>query len=121
MALRPLQRSRIILPAMTTKGRKMPDDPTEMSLHALTQEMRKREDSLEHLTAKAELLRRQMLAQLEANVAQKAAAEAQVEAARIGRVNAWLMFASVIVALTVAIASAFSAYFAYLAANQPHL
>ena len=36
----------------------MPKEPHEMSLHELTQEMYERKDSLAHLTAKAEILRR---------------------------------------------------------------
>jgi len=40
--------------------------PQDMSLDELAQEMNKREDSLDHLTAKAEITRRQTAAQLDA-------------------------------------------------------
>jgi len=71
-----------------------------MSLDELAQEMNKREDSLDHLTAKAEITRRQTAAQLDAT-------RATVR-------NARYMLASVIVAAIAAVASAASAYFAYL-------
>ena len=42
----------------------MAKKPKDMSLNELAQEMYKREDSLDHLTAKAEITRRQTEAQL---------------------------------------------------------
>jgi hypothetical protein len=71
----------------------MAKEPKDMSYAELAQEMCKREDSLDHLTAKAEMARR-------------AALQAQW--------NGRFMLASVIVAAIAALASAFSAYFAYL-------
>ena len=44
----------------------MANRPQDMSLDELAQEMNKREDSLDHLTAKAEITRRQTAAQLDA-------------------------------------------------------
>jgi hypothetical protein len=73
--------------------------PTEMTLGELTQETFKRPDSLDHLTAKAEITRRQT--------------EAQLEATHASKRNANYMLASVVVAAISAIASAVSAYFAY--------
>jgi hypothetical protein len=74
--------------------------PKEMSYDELAQEMCKREDSLDHLTAKAEMARR-------------AALQAQW--------NGRCMLASVIVAALAAIASAVSAYYAYLSTLKvPH-
>jgi hypothetical protein len=67
--------------------------PQDMSYDELAQEMYKRPDSLDHLTAKAEMARR---------------------AAVQDRWKGWLMLASVVVAALAAIASAFSAYFTYL-------
>jgi hypothetical protein len=74
----------------------MPKEPREMSYAELAQEMYKREDSLDHLTAKAEMARR-----------------AAVQA----RFNGYCMLASVIIAAIAAIASAFSAYFAFISAT----
>lgn len=71
----------------------MAKEPKKMSYDELAQEMYKRQDSLDHLTAKAELARR---------------------AALQARCNGWFMLASVIVAALAALASAASAYFAYL-------
>ena len=73
----------------------MAKDPMEMSEAELTQEMWKKEDSLDHLMAKAEMARR-------------AAAQA--------RFNGRCMLASAIIAAVAAIASACSAYFAYVSA-----
>jgi hypothetical protein len=42
--------------------------PQDMSLNELAQEMWKRADSLDHLTAKAEMMRRQTVAQLDATL-----------------------------------------------------
>lgn len=80
--------------------------PQDMSLAELAQEMCKREDSLDHLTAKAEVLRRQT--------------EAQLEATHATTRNANYMLASVIIAAISAIASAVTAYIAYLSIHPPH-
>jgi shikimate kinase len=64
-----------------------------MTYDELAQEMYKRADSLDHLTAKAEMARR---------------------AAVQGRWKSCMMLASVIVATIAATASAFSAYYTYL-------
>lgn len=71
----------------------MAKEPKEMTYEELAQEMCKREDSLDHLTAKAEMARR-----------------AALQARWSGR----YMLASVIVATIAAVASAVSAYYAYL-------
>lgn len=74
--------------------------PQEMTYEELAQEMWKRADSLDHLTAKAEMARR---------------------AALQARSNGWCMLASVIVAAIAATASAVSAYYAYLSTVKlPH-
>lgn len=74
--------------------------PKEMSYDELAQEMYKREDSLDHLTAKAEMARR-------------AALQAQW--------NGRCMLASVIVATVAAVASAASAYSVHLSTLKvPH-
>lgn len=105
-----------------------PKDPSVMSLEELGRELRLREDSHQHLAAKAEFNLRQMRAQIEATEAQKAAAKAEevaanasVETARAAKQNAHYMLASVIVALVAAVASACSAYFAYLSVVHPVL
>jgi hypothetical protein len=89
------------------QGEGMAKRPQDMSLDELAQEMWKRADSLDHLTAKAEMMRRQTVAQLDAT-------QATVS-------NAKYMLASVIVAAIAAMASAASAYFAFLSslANVP--
>jgi hypothetical protein len=71
----------------------MAKEPKEMSYGELAQEMWKREGSLEHLQAKSEMARR---------------------SAMQARFNGRIMLASVIIALFAALASACSAYFAYL-------
>jgi hypothetical protein len=71
----------------------MSKEPKEMSYDELAQEMWKREDSLPHLQAKAEMARR---------------------AALQARFNGWIMLTSVVIAFLAALASACSAYFAYL-------
>ena len=67
--------------------------PKEMSYDELAQEMWKREDSLDHLQAKAEMARR---------------------AALQARQNGHYMLASVIIAAIAALLSAVSAIFTYL-------
>jgi hypothetical protein len=74
----------------------MAKEPNQMSYAELAQEMCKREDSLPHLTAKAEMARR---------------------AAEQARWNGRCMLASVIIAAIAAIASACSAYFAFVSAT----
>ena len=64
-----------------------------MTYDELAQEMYKRADSLDHLTAKAEMARR---------------------AAVQDRWKGWIMLASVVIAAIAATASAFSAYLTYL-------
>ena len=58
-----------------------PKDPSVMTLEELGREMRLRDDSHQHLAAKAEFNLRQMRAQIEATEAQKAAAKAEEIAA----------------------------------------
>jgi hypothetical protein len=77
----------------------MAKQPKDMSYDELAQEMNTRADSLRHLTAKAEMARR-----------------AALQARRNGR----YMLASVIVAAIAALASACSAYFAYLSTTLPN-
>jgi len=67
----------------------MPKQPEEMTLEELSLDLRKRADSLDHLTARGEMDRRQLIATLEATAAQKAAADA-------ARTNATYMLSSVI-------------------------
>jgi hypothetical protein len=101
----------------------MADEPDlkRMSLEQLADELRFPSESHRHLAARAELTLRQTIAQLEATEAQKAAAKAEEAAAKSSadtaiatRRNANYLLWSVIVAAGSAIASAFSAYFAYL-------
>jgi hypothetical protein len=80
----------------------MPKQPEEMTLEELSLDLRKRADSLDHLTARGEMDRRQLIATLEATEAQKAAANAATA-------NATYVLWSVIVAAIAAIASAISA------------
>jgi anti-sigma-K factor RskA len=73
-----------------------------MTLEELSLDLRKRADSLDHLTARGEMDRRLLIATMEATEAQKAAA-------RAARTNATYMLWSVIIAGLAAIASAISA------------
>ena len=84
-------------------------EPSDMTLDELALDLRKKPDSLDYLTAKAEFALRQMRTQLKAT-------EAQIEAANAARRNAKYMLASVIVVAVSAIVSAVSAYFTYLSA-----
>jgi hypothetical protein len=59
----------------------MAKEPHEMTLHELSQEMYKREETLPHLTAKAELLRRTTEAQLKASAAEIQSAQAATKTA----------------------------------------
>jgi hypothetical protein len=71
----------------------MDEKTKNKSYDELAQDMCTREDSLTHLTAKAEMARR---------------------AASQARWNGWCMLASVIIAMIAAIAAAVSAYLVYL-------
>jgi len=113
--------------------RGMPDDE-------LVNELGFPEGSERFQKAKAELTRRQMLIQFEATKVQRMAAEAEAKAAEgsiasaaaakiaadasvrsaeAAQKNAQYMFWSVIVATISAVASAFSAYLAYLSTVHP--
>lgn len=59
----------------------MAKEPHEMTLQELSQEMYKREDSLPHLTAKAEILRRTTNAELRASAAEVETAQAATKTA----------------------------------------
>ena len=84
------------------KGNVLSKKPEDMTLEELALDMRKRADSLDHLTAKAEMTRRQMVSSIDATIAQKAAADAATN-------NAQYMLWSVVVAAIAAVASAISA------------
>jgi hypothetical protein len=88
----------IILSVVPAASRPVVKEPKDMSYAELAQEMYKREDSLDHLIAKAEMARR---------------------AAEQARWNGRCMLASVIIAAFAAIASACSAYFAFVAGRRP--
>ena len=80
----------------------MPKDPQDMTLEELSLDLRKRADSLDHLTARGEMDRRLLIATMDATEAQKAAAGA-------AKNNATYMLWPVIVAAMAAVASAISA------------
>jgi anti-sigma-K factor RskA len=80
----------------------MPKDPQDMTLEELSLDLRKRADSLDHLTARGEMDRRLLIATMDATEAQKAAARAATN-------NATYMLWSVTVAAMAAVASAISA------------
>ena len=80
----------------------MPKDPQYMTLEELSLDLRKRPDSLDHLTARGEMDRRLVIATMDATEAQKVAAGA-------AKNNANYMLWSVIVAALAAVASAISA------------
>lgn len=73
-----------------------------MTLEELSLDLRKRADSLDHLTARGEMDRRLLIATMDATEAQKAAAGA-------AKNNATYMLWPVIVAAMAAVASAISA------------
>jgi len=73
-----------------------------MTLEELSLDLRKRADSLDHLTARGEMDRRLLIAAMDATEAQEAAAGA-------AKNNATYMLWSVIVAAMAAVASAISA------------
>jgi hypothetical protein len=85
----------------------MAKEMKDRTLEELAVDLYKKEDSLDHLMAKAEMLRRTTVAQLDA-------AKATVETAAFTKRSAKYMLASVIVALLAAFVSAASAYIAYL-------
>ena len=98
----------------------MAKDTRDMDLDELAQQMNLRPDSLAHLAAHAEFIRRQTEAQLEAAHAQVVAARAEEMAAKANiatadatKKNAKYMLASVIVAAISALASAVAAYWSY--------
>jgi len=98
----------------------MAKDTRDMDLDELAQQMNLRPDSLAHLAAHAEFIRRQTEAQLEAARAQVIAAKAEervatasIEAADATKKNAKYMLASVIVAAISALASAVAACYSY--------
>jgi hypothetical protein len=80
----------------------MPKEPHDMTLEELALDLRKRADSLDHLTARGEMDRRLLIATMEATEAQKAAAGA-------AKNNAIYMLWSVMIATIAAAASAVSA------------
>jgi hypothetical protein len=77
----------------------VPKEPQDMTLDELSLDLRKRADSLDHLTARGEMDRRQLIATLEATKTQKTAAES-------ASANATYVLWSVIVAAIAAVASA---------------
>jgi len=98
----------------------MAKDTKDMDLDELAQQMNLRPDSLAHLAAHAEFIRRQTEAQLEVAKAQVIAAKAEehvarasIEAADATKKNAKYMLASVIVAAISALASAVAACYSY--------
>jgi hypothetical protein len=70
--------------------------------------------------ARAELLRRQTVAQIEATEAQKVAAEAARDASIYAKMNALYMLLSVIAIFITSGATAIFAYFAWQFPHQPH-
>jgi hypothetical protein len=100
-------------------------EASEKTLEELAQDMCFRADSLPHLTARAEITRRQTKAQLDACAAQISAATAERDAAQAAvatahstEKNATYMLWSVIIATISAIASAVSAIAAWYAVTH---
>jgi hypothetical protein len=91
----------------------VPKEPQDMTLDELSLDLRKRADSLDHLTARGEMDRRLLIATLEATAAQKNAADA-------AKSNAKFMLWSVMVAAVSAVSSAAAACFAYAALHVTH-
>jgi hypothetical protein len=98
----------------------MAKDAKDMDLDELAQQMHLRPDSIAHLAAHAELIRRQTEAQLEAAHAQIIAARAEEIAAKASiatadatKTNARYLLAAVIVAAISALASAVAACYSY--------
>jgi cytochrome c-type biogenesis protein CcmH/NrfG len=86
--------------------------PQDMSVDELANAINMPIGSEPQQTAKAEIARRLMVDQQQVKDAQIAADAAER--------NGWYMLASVVVALGAAIASAWSAYFAYLSVVNAH-
>lgn len=102
----------------------MPKTPRDKTFPELADDLLAAQNSHQYLAERAELDTRQIKALLDATEAQQAAANAEeraadasVIAAKAAQRNANYMLASVIVAAISAIASAVSAYFAYLSAR----
>ena len=98
----------------------MAKDAKDMDLDKLAQQMHLGPDSMAHLAAHAEFIRRQTEAQLEAAHAQIVAARAEEMAVKASiatadatKKNARYLLASVIVAAISALASAVAAYYSY--------
>ena len=90
-------------PAMPLSPEQLP----AMTLVELAQELHKREDSLDHLMAKAEVQRRQTQAQLDACVAQERACATQE---RNARYMLWSAIASAVSAFAAAVATGVVVY-----------
>jgi nitroreductase len=98
----------------------MVKEAKEMDLDELAQQMHLRPDSIAHLAAHAEFIRRQTEAQLGAAHAQIVAAQAEEMAAKASiatadatKTNARYLLASVIIAAISAFASAAAACYSY--------
>jgi hypothetical protein len=98
----------------------MAKDAKDMDLDELAQQMHLRPDSLAHLAAQAEFIRRQTEAQLEAAHAtiiaaraEEMAAKASIATADATKKNARYLLAAVIVAAISALASAVAASYSY--------
>jgi hypothetical protein len=98
----------------------MAKDATDMNLDELAQQMHLRPDSLAHLAAHAEFIRRQTEAQLEAAHAtiiaaraEEMAAKASIATADATKRNARYLLAAVIAATISALASAVAACYSY--------
>jgi len=96
----------------------MAKDAKEMDLDELAQQMHLRPDSITHLAAHAEFIRRQTEAQLEAahatiiaSRAEEMAAKASIATADATKTNARYLLASVIIAAVSAFASTVAAFY----------
>ena len=96
----------------------MAKDAKEMDLDELAQQMHLRPDSITHLVAHAEFIRRQTEAQLEAAHAaiiaaraEEMAAKASIATADATKTNARYLLASVIIAAISAFASMLAAFY----------
>jgi len=84
-----------------------PDTLPTMLLGELVQELHKREDSLDHLMAKAEIIRRQTQAQLDACEAQKRACTSLEKNARY---MLWAVIVAAVSAFAAAVAGGVAVY-----------
>jgi hypothetical protein len=84
-----------------------PEKLPTMPLGELVQELHKREDSLDHLMAKAEVLRRQTQAQLDACAAQERACASQERSARY---MLWAVIVTAVSAFAAAVAGGIAVY-----------